>query len=129
MIDIMNAYSIDLRKRVMEYADSGHSYKEASIHFSISEISVYRWSKLRRDSGNLKAVSVPRSPHKLPDIELLEYVEKHPDAYLREIADHFKCGITTVHDALRRNAITYKKTKIVQGKRSSEARRFYRKHQ
>jgi transposase len=111
----MNALSEDLRERVMSYTDNGHTYREASAHFLISERSVCRWSQLRRKRGNLKAILVPRSPHKLPDKELLEYVEAHPDAFLREIAEHFHCCTAGVYKALKRLKVTYKKTEFIPG--------------
>lgn len=93
---IMNALSEDLRKRVMAYVDSGHTYKEASYYFSVSATSVYRWSKLRKATGSLKAILVPRSPHKLFDSDLLEYIKKHQDVYLSDIANHFVCAKSSV---------------------------------
>jgi transposase len=105
----MNAYSVDLRLRVIGYIESGHSRNEASSLFGVSIRSICRWMKLKQETGNLNARHVPRSPHKLPNQELLEYVKANPDRYLREIADHFKCGISSVFDALKRLGITLKK--------------------
>ncbi|MHB9782908.1 IS630 transposase-related protein, partial [Streptococcus sp. 10F2] len=34
---------------------------------------------------------------------------QHPDAYLREIAEHFSCAINAVWKALRKYNITLKK--------------------
>jgi hypothetical protein len=65
----------------------------------------------------LKAEAVPRSPHKLPDEELLSYVKKRLDAFLKQIAEHFRCGISSVHDALKRLVVTYKKTPFISGKK------------
>lgn len=107
----MNAYSLDLRKRAMEYLDNGHTYEEASDLFKITRRTFFNWSKLRREKGSLEFKNTPRSPHKLPDKELLEYVKKNPDAYLREIADYFNCGVTSVHDALKRLGVKYKKNR------------------
>ena len=36
------------------------------------------------------------SPRKLPLEELEAYVSQHPDAFLREIAEHFNCSIPSV---------------------------------
>jgi len=88
MVFFMNALSLDLRVRVISYIDLGHSVIDASIRFFVSAKSIRRWLKLREQTGSLEAIPTPRSPHKLHDKDLLEYVEYNPDAYLREIAAH-----------------------------------------
>lgn len=103
----MKAYSIDLRIRVMEYLDRGRTYQVATYLKNVN------WSKLTREKGSLKFEHTPQSPHKLNNEAFLDYVKKNPDAYLREIAVHFKCGITSVHDALKRLGVKYKKTKNI----------------
>ena len=75
---------------------------------------VERWIKLKKTTGGLKAVLVPRSPHKLPLDALEEYVKEHPDAFLREIAAHFNCGKDAVARALKKLGFTRKKTKNLQ---------------
>lgn len=107
----MNVYSIDLRIRAMEYLDSGHTYQETSDLFKVTTRTLSNWSRLRREKGSLEFKNTPRSPHKLRNEDLLDYVRNNPDAYLREIAAHFNCGITTVHDALKRLGVKYKKNK------------------
>ncbi|GHT97769.1 hypothetical protein FACS1894126_2430 [Alphaproteobacteria bacterium] len=113
----MNAYSEDLRSRVIGYIESGHSRKEACSIFGVCTRSVCRWIKLKQETGSLKAKFVPRSPHKLLNQELLEYIKANPDKYLREIAEHFKCGISSVFDALKRLGVTLKKTPLIFGER------------
>ncbi|MDR0581054.1 MAG: transposase [Holosporaceae bacterium] len=122
----MNACSEDLRLRVIGYVESGHKYKEAAERFGVSERSICNWIKLKRETGSLKAESVPRSPHKLRDEELLTYVKENPDAFLKEIAEHFRCSESGVHKALKRNNITYKKTPFIPGKRRRETKKVYR---
>jgi transposase len=107
----MNAYGIDLRTRVINYLDEGHTYKTTSDLFNVAIRTISNWVSLRKETGSLKAIPVPRSPHKLFDKELLEYVKLHPDAYLREIATHFNCRISSAHDALKRLNVTYKKNR------------------
>lgn len=40
------AYSIDLRKRVVDYIENGGSIKQASVLFQVGSATIYRW--LRR---------------------------------------------------------------------------------
>lgn len=112
----MNAYSLDLRKLVVEFVEEGHSQAEAARQFKLHPVTVSRWIKLKKTTGSLKAVAIPRSPHKLPLDALEKYVEGHPDEFLREIASHFGCGKDAVVRALKKLGFTRKKTKNIQGK-------------
>ena len=107
----MNAYSLDLRELVVEFVEEGHTQAEAAKQFKLHPVTVSRWIKLKKTTGNLKAVPVPRSPHKLPLDALEKYVKEHPDAFLREIASHFGCGKDAVARALKKLGFTRKKTK------------------
>lgn len=123
------SYGRELRERVLSYVDTGHTIMETSKVFRVSEKTINNWKRLRREKGDIRAQFNKRSPHKLPDTELLSYIEANPDKYLREIGDHLGCSDVAVLYACRRLDITYKKTKIIQEKRSSETRDFYRKYQ
>jgi transposase len=122
----MNAYSEDLRTRVIGYVESGHKYKEAGERYGVSERTICNWVKLKKERGSLKAEVVPRSPHKLYDEELLSYVKTNADAFLREIAEHFGCSQSAVHKALKRLGVTYKKTPFICGKKRRETKTVYR---
>jgi transposase len=109
----MNAYSLDLRERALYYLDEGHTHQETSDLFKICLRTVFNWSRLRKDKGSLVVNNTPRSPHKLFDKDLLEYVKEHPDAHLQEIANHFNCCKAAMHKAFKRLGITRKKTKNI----------------
>jgi transposase len=111
MVIVMNAYSLDLRERAMEYLDSGHTYKQTSELFMVTMRTLFNWSRLRQENGDLSFKNTPRSPHKLDNEELLEYIKKNPDAYLQEISAHFKCCKTAAYYALKRLKVTHKKNK------------------
>lgn len=111
----MNAYSLDFRELVVSYVDEGHTQADAARHFKLHPMTVSRWIKLRNKTGSLKAVPVPRSPHKLPLEPLKSYVEEHPDAFLMEIASHFGCGKDAVARALKKLGFKRKKTENLQG--------------
>jgi transposase len=122
----MKAYSEDLRIRVIEYVESGHKYEEAGAIYGVSERTICNWVKLKKERGSLKVESVSRSPHKLHNEELLAYVKEHPDAYLKEIAENFKCCVSAVHKALKRLGIVYKKTPFIPGERRRATKTIYR---
>ena len=107
----MNAYSLDLRKLVVAFVEEGHSQAEAARQFKLHPGTVSKCIKLKRTTGSLKVIPVPRSPHKLPLDDLEEYVKEHPDEFLREIASHFGCGKDAVARALKKLGFTRKKNK------------------
>lgn len=107
----MNAYSLDFRELVVSYVEEGHTQAETARQFKLHPDTVGRWIKLKKTTGSLRAVPVPRSPHKLPLEPLEKYVKKHPDAFLREIAEHFNCGKDAVARALKKLGFKRKKNK------------------
>ncbi|MDQ8767944.1 IS630 transposase-related protein [Streptococcus ruminantium] len=102
-------YGIDFRKRVLAYVQSGHSKKETCALFGISTNTLYLWEKQLAKEGHLNRKPRARSPRKLPLDQLESYVREHPDAFLREMAEHFHCSIPSVWAALKKVGITLKK--------------------
>ena len=107
----MNAYSIDLRTKVIEFINSGHKRKEAVEVFGISLRTIDRWFKLLKTKGSLEFKPTPRRPHILDRQKLKEYVDANPSAFIREIAKHFNCSETCVRKALKQMGYTRKKNK------------------
>jgi transposase len=64
-------YGIDLRERALNYVELGHTIRETSEVFRVSEKTISNWKRLRREKGDIREQSNKRSPHKLPDLELL----------------------------------------------------------
>ena len=112
----MNAYSLDLREKVVAYVQNGHSQRETAKVFNLNKSTVGRWMNLVKENKSLKPVPTPRSPHKLSLEKLESYVKEHPDAFLREIGDNFNCGPDAVARALKKLGFTRKKTKNLQRK-------------
>lgn len=107
----MNACSLDLRKRVMDYLNAGHTMADTAEHFSVNISSVQRWKKLLKETGSLEVTPTPRGPHKLFLEPLKEYVDANNDATLETIAAHFGCAVTTVWNALQKLGYTRKKNR------------------
>ncbi|MBF8970519.1 IS630 transposase-related protein [Streptococcus sp. NLN76] len=103
------AYGIDFRKRVLEYVKEGHTRKETAALFNISTNTLYSWEKQERELGHLERKKRVGKSRKIPLDKLQEFVEAHPDAFLREIAEHFSCSIPSVWAALKQVNITLKK--------------------
>lgn len=101
-------YSIDLRKRVLEYVEKGFTVREAVAIFGISVRSIRTWIK-RKKEGILPPKKREANPRKIETSLLIKYLDENPDAYLREIADVFGVTIPAVFYACKRLKITLKK--------------------
>ena len=103
------SYPEKYRKRVIEYREEGHTLEETHNVFKAAVSTIREWERQYREEGNLKQ-KIPKRPFKKIDPEKLkEYVEKHPDAYQKEIAQEFKCTQKAISKALKRLKITRKK--------------------
>ena len=92
------SYSIDLRRRVVEFVKQGGAKTEAARVFNISRVTIYDW--LQRSDLAPKA----RGPcdRKLKKDELAAHVRAYPDAFLRERAAHFGVRTSTIWAALQK---------------------------
>ena len=113
------AYSLDLRKRVIEAIESGLSTREAARRFSIGISTSGAWYRAWRSSGRLepgrqgKPKVSKLDAHETFILALVETDER--DITLAEIAEHLetergvKASLTTVHAFFAKRGITYKK--------------------
>jgi transposase len=86
-------YSEDLRERVLNYVDAGHSKTQASQLFNVERQTIYNWLALRQLTGSVKMRRTgKKKAHKIDTQALEQYISQHPDAYLHEIAAVF--GVT-----------------------------------
>jgi transposase len=107
------AYSIDFRKRAIEYMDEGHTGKEMYETFKIWPSTVARWRKLLEKNNSLKPEYRETRNRKI-DVKKLERVlERKPDMTLPEIAKIFDCTKQAVHAALKKAKITLKKNSFL----------------
>ena len=106
------SYPIIFRKRTIDYRKSGHTLKETSKVFKVSISAIEEWEKKLKERGNLENKALNR-PHKKINPEMLRaYVEEHPDAYQREMAEEFDCSVTAIQKALKCLGITRKKRQL-----------------
>jgi transposase len=110
----MQAYSMDLRVRVMADVDQGLGTKATAEKYRVSPDWVRKLKRFRRQSGSFAArqqrVShVTKLDHQLPRLKQL--VRERPDATLRELREALgaQVALGTVWRALKRLQITFKK--------------------
>ena len=106
------AYDITYRQRALDYwAEIGSKRKTCAV-FKISTSTLHEWKSQLKETGTLESRKRRPTWRKIDPDKLKAYVEKHPDAYLREIAQEFHCTIHAVEQALARLKISRKKNAI-----------------
>jgi len=102
------AYSIDYKKRAVEYKDSGHTFKELEEAFKIPPITYYDW-KEKFSNGYYETKPKRERSRKIDKEKLKQAVADTPDAYLYELAALFDCTPQAVFYMLIKLDITLKK--------------------
>jgi transposase len=120
----MEAYSTDLRERVMEAYDAGRgSSRQLAVVFGVSSAWIRKLLWLRRETGTVAAKVYRRGPRpRLSDGQLsrlAELVRQHPDATLCELRRRLRvnCSVVTIHRALVKLGLSYKKSRSVPASR------------
>lgn len=103
------AHSIEIRQKAMSYWDRCNDINEVINAYSISRDTLYRWKRLQKETGSLSPLTKGTEPRNIDRTKLKAYIEKHPDAYLSEIAEHLDCSTSGVFYALKALGMTHKK--------------------
>ena len=116
----MNAYPMELRRRVLDAVDNNLSTQQKIDHtFSVSAIWIRKLLQRRRETGSIEPL--PRTQGRKPAFrganlqQLNDFVEKNPDATLEEIKEYFSdsvnCSIVAIHNTVKRLGWRYKKNR------------------
>jgi transposase len=131
----MKAYSQDMREHVLKAIDQGVSRAEVIRIFGISEPTIKRYLKLRRETGSLAPKAIPGRPKRKigPLLEgLRPQLEAHPDATLEEHCRLWeaetgaKVSPSTMGRAIQRLTWTRKKKTLEASERKEEERQKFR---
>jgi transposase len=109
------SYDVKYRRRAIAYWNEGHSKRETAQVFGVNASTLQEWKGKLKETGDLKPKKRKETWRKIEPLRLKEYIEQHPDAYLKEIAQEFGCTDVAVLIALRRLKISRKKNDTVQG--------------
>ena len=88
----MKPYSKDLRLRILAACDRGMPRKEVSRIFGVSEPTIRRYLRLRRETGDVEPRPVPGPPARkgrMLQEALPEQVSRNPDLTLEEHRELF----------------------------------------
>jgi len=108
-------YSIEFRKKAVEFKRKGHTFIELKEVFGVSSDTYYRWVN-EYDNGFPKNTEPRQRSRKIDKEKLRQAVEEKPDAYLSELAELFDCTPQAVFYSLKKMKITYKKNIHLFGK-------------
>ena len=108
----MEAYSIDLRGKVLAACDRGGKTKEIAESFGVSASWVRRVKQRRREHGELgPRPRVGKHHFKIDRARLGELVREQPDATLAELRTKLEitCSLSAIWTALRQLGMSFKK--------------------
>ena len=107
----MQAYSMDLRRRVLSDCDAGLPTKPVAEKYGVSRTWVRSLKQRRRETGEIAPrVGGGRKP-KIDRPRLTELVQQQPDATLAELRTRLgiQCSLSAIWMALDGLRITFKK--------------------
>jgi transposase len=120
----MEAYSMDLRTRVLAACDGGQQTKQVAKLFSVSPAWVRRLKQRRRDDGSIAPRAVRRTGNlKLDEsarVRVLDWIQQKPDSTLEELRGRIdqelnvRISIGALWETLRRMKLSFKKSRRTQ---------------
>jgi putative transposase len=117
------SYSLDLRKKVIDYVENGGNITKAAALFNIGKATIYRW--LSREK--LEATKVKHRQRKLDWKALSKDVQENPESRLRDRAEKFGVRPSAICYALKKMKVTRKKKELRYKERNREERmKYYR---
>jgi transposase len=107
----MQAYSLDLRKRVLADCDAGLETKPVAEKYGVSRTWVRALKQRRRETGEIAARRGGGRKPKIDRPRLAALVAADPDATLAELRERLgiPCALSAVWKALAALKLTFKK--------------------
>ena len=126
---MVQAYSLDLRERVIVFVENGGSARGAARHYGIGEATAIRWVRDWRRTGSYAPAPFGKPPGSKLDAHeafLLGLIEEGPDITLEEIRQRLteehgvSAGIGTLWRFFDARGISYKKRPGTPASRSAK---------
>ena len=115
------AYSLDLRRRVIKYVETGNSYAAAERLYDVSRETTRKWHIRQKTEGHCNQKPRPGKKGRIVRREFEKYVEEHPGATLVQIGSYFKMTARSAHYYMRKYGYSYKKKSPAIWKRLKES--------
>ena len=116
---VIVSYSVDLRKRVVNFVESGGSKSEAARRFEVSRKTVYNWLAL----DDLTPKPHPEHDRKVDKHLLKRHVQAYPDAMLSERAQLFGVSTSAICYHLKKMKFSRKKNTKASRKKPFQSRK------
>ena len=113
-------YSVDLRKKVIEYLEQGHSQKQASEVFNIHRNTISQWWNRHKKEGTIEPKKRPGAKRKVDREKLKQYVDEKPNTTLVQIAEKFGISVRQVGRILKAIKYSYIKKPLAMWKRTKK---------
>jgi transposase len=116
----MKPYSQDLRERVLRAVDTGMPRSQIVTTFAVSEATIKRYLKQRRETGHVQPKAIPGRPARKGaalQAGLLPQLQAHEDARLEDHCQQWQAehgvpvSTATMSRAIRRLGWTRKKSR------------------
>ncbi len=104
-----NFYSLDLRKKVIDYLTKGGKALEAVKVFGICQDTVYRWKRQFEAKGDLRPKTPVHKGYKHNHEEIRDFLLAHSDWMLVEVAQHYGIVPSIIRQVCIKFKITRKK--------------------
>ena len=101
------SYSLDLRKRALDFIEAGGKKSEASRRFSVARSTLYRW--LEAEDPLTAKKTGPKKMRVIDEEALRKHVADFPDLTQKERAEHFGVSASCIRYGLRKLGIARKK--------------------
>ena len=103
------AYPTILRQKALDYYAECDNCSQVAKAFGITRKTLYKWLTLQNTMGSLKHQYKGGNHTKVDKNELLTYIQKHPDVFQYEVAQHLGCSASAVRYQYKILGITRKK--------------------
>ena len=123
----MQAYSIDLRKKVIEFIEQDKTQKLATQIFNLNKATVNRWWLRHKKEGHINPrKNVGKKPKvRKEDFEI--YIFQNPNFTTAEMGKHFGMSSPGALYWLRKLGFSYKKKPLAMWKQSKRREIFTKK--
>lgn len=91
----MGPYSVDLRERIVKAVDAGQAVEDVALRYEVSERTVKRYLKRRKERGSVEADVSPGRPRLISldqEATLIKQSESYPDATVEQHRDRWNKG-------------------------------------
>ena len=111
------AYPIELRQKALQYYQQCQNASQVCRAYNIDPKTLRSWQRRYEQTGSVSHQIRGGNATRIDKQKLIDYLDKHPDAYQHEIAAYLGCTTPNVCYLLKVMGITRKKrTPLIKNK-------------